>query len=137
MDDVNISKRCNIQDPNKIRTNPIPMIFGMKVMVTSLICVAACTRLIRLPITRLTNKTGPARINITNTAFCARVRTYASVMAYVKKLKVSERVIRYQPSTRMNRRILNGSETSEGGSIIIPMESKMLEITRSITRKGI
>ena len=34
----------------------------------------------------------------------------------------SERVTRFQPSTRTNSRILNGSEMKTGGSIIMPMD---------------
>jgi hypothetical protein len=48
---------------------------------------------------------------------------------YPPKLNISDLVIRYQPSAITKRSSLNGNETREGGSIIIPNESKILDIT--------
>src|SRR5581483_4896856 len=52
------------------------------------------------------------------------------------KLLSRERTMSPQPSTITNSRILNGRETSTGGSIIIPMDMSELETTMSMTRKG-
>jgi len=41
------------------------------------------------------------------------------------------------PSTNTNRMILKGSETTVGGSIIIPIAIRMEEMTMSIIKKGI
>jgi len=82
---VKTNNCCNIQEPRNARTRPIAMIFGTKVMVTSLICVAACTRLIRLPTNKDTSNTGAASTSITVTEFCARERTYDSVMPSTRK----------------------------------------------------
>ena len=54
----------------------------------------------------------------------------------VEGLRTSERVTRFQPSTRTNSRILNGSEMKTGGSIIIPIDISVELTTRSITRNG-
>ena len=43
---------------------------------------------------------------------------------------------RFQPSTRMNSRILNGSEMKTGGSIIMPIDINVEETTRSMIRNG-
>src|SRR5947209_1152681 len=48
----------------------------------------------------------------------------------------SPRVIRYQPSTRTNSNILNGSEMVVGDSICIPSAIRMFDTTISITRNG-
>src|SRR3954452_15739140 len=52
------------------------------------------------------------------------------------KLWTSDEVTRFQPSTRMNSRILNGSEMKTGGSIIIPIDINVDETTRSMIRNG-
>ncbi len=44
--------------------------------------------------------------------------------------------VRFQPSTRMKIRILNGSEMRIGGIIIMPIESRMLAVTISMTMNG-
>ena len=45
-------------------------------------------------------------------------------------------MIRPQPSTRTNSRILNGREIITGGSIIMPIDISAAETTMSITRNG-
>ena len=45
-------------------------------------------------------------------------------------------MIRSQPSTRTNSRILNGSEMNVGGSMIIPMLISVEETIRSMIRNG-
>ena len=52
------------------------------------------------------------------------------------KLWTSDWVTRFQPSTRTNSRILNGSEMKTGGSIIMPMLISVELTTRSMTRNG-
>src|SRR4051794_1132249 len=52
------------------------------------------------------------------------------------KLWTSDPVIRFQPSTRTNSRILNGREMKTGGSIIIPIDISVEETTRSMIRNG-
>ena len=47
-----------------------------------------------------------------------------------------EPINKFQPSTKTNNSNLNGSEIITGGSIIIPMDNKMLATTISMTRKG-
>ena len=44
---------------------------------------------------------------------------------------------RPQPSTSTNIMILKGNEIIEGGSIIIPIDIRVLETTISMIRKGI
>jgi hypothetical protein len=44
--------------------------------------------------------------------------------------------VKFQPSTSKNIKILNGSEMMTGGIIIIPIESKMLATTMSMTMNG-
>jgi hypothetical protein len=46
-------------------------------------------------------------------------------------------VKRFHPSTRRNRRILKGIDIITGGSIIIPIDIRVLATTISITKKGI
>ena len=53
------------------------------------------------------------------------------------KLVTIEWTIRCHPSTSTNRRILNGSDTVTGGSIIIPIDSKVLDTTMSMMMNGI
>lgn len=45
-------------------------------------------------------------------------------------------MIRLQPSMRINIKTLMGRDMVAGGTIIIPSASRMLETTRSISRKG-
>ena len=45
-------------------------------------------------------------------------------------------MMRVHPSTNTNNIILNGNEMSMGDNINIPMDIKMLETTKSITRNG-
>ncbi len=52
------------------------------------------------------------------------------------KLWKSAATVRFQPSTRMKIKILNGSEMITGGIIIMPIESKMLATTMSMTMNG-
>ena len=52
------------------------------------------------------------------------------------KLSTRDRVTRFQPSTRTNSRILNGSEMRTGGSIIMPIVISVAPTTRSIIRNG-
>ena len=52
------------------------------------------------------------------------------------KLWTSDAVTRFQPSTRTNSRILNGSEMKTGGSIIMPIAINVEETTRSMIRNG-
>src|SRR5664279_535643 len=47
-----------------------------------------------------------------------------------------EPMIKYQPSTSTNSSTLKGREIVTGGSIIMPMLSRMLATTMSTTRKG-
>src|SRR5699024_68954 len=49
----------------------------------------------------------------------------------------NECVIKYQPSTKTNSKILNGNEIITGGSIIIPIDIKTLATAISIIKKGI
>src|SRR6478752_8829368 len=58
------------------------------------------------------------------------------ILGHVWKLWTRDPQIRFQPSTRMNRRILNGREMKTGGSIIMPIDMSVLETTRSMIRKG-
>src|SRR3954447_14045487 len=58
------------------------------------------------------------------------------ILGHVWKLWTRDPQIRFQPSTRMNRRILNGSEMKTGGSIIIPIDINVDETTRSMIRNG-
>src|ERR1700754_5061407 len=52
------------------------------------------------------------------------------------KLWTREPQIRFQPSTRMKRRILNGREMKTGGSIIMPIDISVEDTTRSMIRNG-
>src|SRR5580765_4056349 len=52
------------------------------------------------------------------------------------KLRTSEDTSRFQPSTMTNSRILNGSEIIAGGNCSIPIESSVVDTTRSISRNG-
>ena len=52
------------------------------------------------------------------------------------KLWTRDAVTRFQPSTRMNSRILNGREMKTGGSIIMPIDINVDETTRSMIRNG-
>jgi hypothetical protein len=44
--------------------------------------------------------------------------------------------IKFHPSTKINNNILNGNEIITGGSIIIPIDIKVLDTIISITRNG-
>src|SRR4051812_18662611 len=58
------------------------------------------------------------------------------VLGHEWKLWTSDPQIRFQPSTRMNSRILKGSEMKTGGSIIIPIDISVEATTRSMIRNG-
>jgi hypothetical protein len=58
-------------------------------------------------------------------------------LSYHPKLLTIDPITRAQPSTRMNSRILKGSEIMTGGSIIIPMDMSTEATTMSTTRNGI
>src|SRR4051794_28072188 len=58
------------------------------------------------------------------------------VLGHVWKLWTRDPQTRFHPSTRMKRRILNGSEMKTGGSIIIPIDISVDETTRSMIRNG-
>src|SRR3954452_10830099 len=58
------------------------------------------------------------------------------VLGHEWKLWTSDPQIRFQPSTRMNSRILKGSEMKTGGSIIIPIDISVEDTTRSMIRNG-
>ena len=45
-------------------------------------------------------------------------------------------ISRYQPSTKTNNRILNGSEIMIGGSIIMPIDINTEATTISIAKNG-
>ena len=52
------------------------------------------------------------------------------------KVLTSEPMSRFQPSIRMNSKILNGREIMTGGSIIMPMASRMEATTMSRIKNG-
>src|SRR5690606_22706087 len=54
----------------------------------------------------------------------------------VMKLVTTEWQMRCHPSTSTKTRILNGVEIITGGSMNMPIESRMLATTRSMTKKG-
>jgi hypothetical protein len=51
--------------------------------------------------------------------------------------KIKDLIIRFQPSTITNSNILKGIDIIIGGSIIIPIDIKVLDTTISIIKKGI
>src|SRR5690606_26571683 len=52
------------------------------------------------------------------------------------KERTSEPTSRFQPSISTKNNILNGSDTTTGGSIIMPIDMVMVATIRSMTRKG-
>ena len=54
----------------------------------------------------------------------------------MKKLDASVPSSKAQPSTSTNSISLNGNEISMGDNIIIPIDIRTLETTRSMIRKG-
>ena len=52
------------------------------------------------------------------------------------KLSTSDFTTRFHPSAKMNSNSLNGSEISTGGSINMPIEIRMPEMTMSMIRNG-
>ena len=53
-----------------------------------------------------------------------------------RKLRTSEPTSRFQPSIITNSRTLNGSEIIAGGSCIMPIDSSVVDTTRSMSRNG-
>ena len=107
----------------------------MKESVCSWICVTACRIEISRPTTRAASSIGSATFMVT--PIMSTIRGDDFVLGHdMWKLWTSDEVTRFQPSTRMNSRILNGSEMKTGGSIIMPIDINVDETTRSMIRNG-
>ena len=63
-------------------------------------------------------------------------RALMTTSSFTRSSPRATRVTRFQPSTRTNSRILNGSEMKIGGSIIMPMHISVDATTRSMIRNG-
>ena len=106
----------------------------MKDSVCSWICVTAWKTETSRPTTRPASSSGRATFIASCIASMARLMTRSVVTGGSDS--TSDRVTRFQPSTRTNSRILNGSEMKTGGSMIMPMLISVELTTRSITRNG-
>ena len=134
----------------------------MKVSVTSWTWVTAWSMLTASPIVSPASNIGAEIISISMMACCPMWITYCGVMDSIRvtgtiavtgavpapgqrrclspdsylKLVTIDSTMRCQPSTRTKSRILKGSDTVTGGSIIMPIESSVLDTTMSMMING-
>lgn len=76
-------------------------------------------------------KTASLKINVASLEF-----TLIPPQSYYLKLVTNDLTNKFQPSAKINIKILNGNEIIAGGNIIIPKDIRMLDTTISIIRNG-
>ena len=107
----------------------------MKESVCSWICVTAWrTEISEADDRGPTSSIGSATFIVT--PIMSTMQAGDGVLGHEWKLWTRDPKTRFQPSTRMNSRILNGSEMKTGGSIIMPIDINVDETTRSMIRNG-
>ena len=106
----------------------------MKESVCSWICVTAWSTETARPTIRPASSTGSATFSVTSMAWVTIETTVSWFIRW--KLWTRDCVTRFQPSTRTNRRILNGSEMKTGGSMTMPIDINVALTTRSMIRNG-
>ncbi len=130
----------NCQLPKARHTNAKASSLGMKLSVISLIDVAACTMPMMTPTASATTSKGAQTMTDTQSACRPNSMTVAVSIRIsyqgMTKLEAREPMINPQPSTSTKSISLKGIEIIIGDNIIIPMDIKTLETTRSMTTKG-
>ena len=113
---------------------PTAKTLGMNVSVISWICVTACSTDTSRPTPSETASVGSASSSAT--VIVRPMQGLQKCLRHVWNPATRLCVRSAQPSTSTNSRILNGSEIRAGGSIIMPIDMSVDEITRSMIRNG-
>lgn len=128
---------ANIQPPKSASIAKIVSIFGRNVSVCSCIEVVAWKIATISPIINAENKIGATKIKTCKMPERIKFIICPKPMfAYLKTEMKSCRVKIPQPSTSTKSISLNGMEIWTGGSIIIPIDMRMLATTMSIMMNG-